>query len=115
MCPSAAVPQGRGGERAADVTACVPARAGLCAGSVLAPCAGLTWSHSRKVVVLGGGCVGASGGGAAAGEATRVCPHRREHGAGVRLSCAESPLKICSLVSYWVLFLSPVLSRPGVL
>lgn len=56
-CPSAVVPQGRGGERAADVTACVPARAGMCAGSVLGLCAGLTWSHSRKVVVWG--CVGA--------------------------------------------------------
>lgn len=41
----------------ADVTACVPARAAMCAGSVLGLCAGLTWSHSRKVVV--GGCVGA--------------------------------------------------------
>lgn len=39
-----------------------------------------------------------------------VSGHRREGEAGVRLGCAESPLKICGWVSYWVLFLSPPLS-----
>lgn len=49
----------------------------------------------------------------ATGEASPQAPAtRRERGAGVQLSCAESPLKIRSLVSYWVLFLSPVPLSP---
>lgn len=59
------------------------------------------------------GRAGAAGGGGAAGQVSPWPPaSRRQHGAGVWLSCAESPLKICSSVSYWVLFLSPVPLSP---
>lgn len=38
------------------------------AGTALVLCAGVTWNRSREVVVRG--CVGASGGGGAAGKAS---------------------------------------------
>lgn len=113
--PAHGVPQGHGGDRAADVTPCPGERVGC----MLAPC----WFGGCVCVWGSCGadptrwwCVGMRGheeARGATGEASLRAPAtRRERRAGVQLSCAESPLKIRSLLSYWVLFLSPVPLSP---
>lgn len=118
--PACLVPQGRGAGRAAGGTPCPGDGwdvcwhpAGFCARGSRGTAPARWWW--RWCVGVWGREEAGRAPSEASPRATGALAARRERGVGVRLSCAESPSKICSLVSYWVLFLSPVLSRPGVL